>query len=161
MTNEGSFLSQVRIKGSRADGIYRMVMKLAILSIWLKPTLGVQRVVSNHTISYFSFSTELVPLTSKNGVPFLNVFLVSAPCSFEAAWWVSQSLLGASFRKEFFASSIIRRADQWEGSQFMPGIRAWLVEPRASLIDRLKEVQPSCNTWFTSFSTCFVFCWPR
>ena len=49
MTNEGSFLSHLRIKGSRADGIYRMVMKLAILSIWLKPTLDVQRVVSNHT----------------------------------------------------------------------------------------------------------------
>jgi hypothetical protein len=49
-----------------------MVMKLAILSIWRKPTLGVQRVVSNHT---FLFSpTDKVPLTPKNGVPVLNVF---------------------------------------------------------------------------------------
>lgn len=32
MTNEGSFLSHLRIKGSGADGIYRMVMKLAILA---------------------------------------------------------------------------------------------------------------------------------
>lgn len=49
MTNEGSFLSHLRIRGSGADGISRMVMKLAILSIWMKPTLGVQRVLSNHT----------------------------------------------------------------------------------------------------------------
>jgi len=28
MTNEGSFLSHLRIKGGRADGIYRMVMSL-------------------------------------------------------------------------------------------------------------------------------------
>lgn len=72
MTNEGSFLSHLRIKGSGADGIYRMVMKLAILFIWLKPILGVQRVVSNQI---FVFSpTDKVPLTSKNGIPFLNVF---------------------------------------------------------------------------------------
>lgn len=49
MTNEGSFLSHLRIRRSGADGISRMVMKLAILFIWMKPTLGVQRVVSNHT----------------------------------------------------------------------------------------------------------------
>lgn len=72
MTNEGSFLSHLHIKGSGADGIYRMVMKLAILSIWLKPTLGVQRVVSNHT--FLSSPTDKVPLTPKNGVPVLNVF---------------------------------------------------------------------------------------
>jgi len=66
---EAFYLSHLRIKGSGTDGIYRMVMKLAILSIWLKPTLGVQRVVSNHT---FLFSpTDKVP---KNGVPVLNVF---------------------------------------------------------------------------------------
>jgi hypothetical protein len=46
-----------------AEGIYRMVMKLAILSIWLKQTLGVQRVVSNHT--FLSSPTDKVPLTPK------------------------------------------------------------------------------------------------
>ena len=70
MTNEGSFLSHLRIKGSGADGIYRMVMKLAIPSIWLKPTLGVQRVVSYHTL--LLNPTDKGNLTSKNGVPVLN-----------------------------------------------------------------------------------------
>lgn len=77
MTNEGSFLSHLRIKGSGADGISRMVMKLAILSIWLKPTLGVQRVVSNQP--FLSSPTELVPLTSKNGVPVVESF--SSECA--------------------------------------------------------------------------------
>lgn len=79
MTNEGSFLSHLRIKGSGADGIYRMVMKLAILSIWLKPTLGVQRVVSNHT--FILSPTDKVPLTPKNGVPVLN----SSECALATA----------------------------------------------------------------------------
>lgn len=70
MTNEGSFFSNLRIKGSGADGIYRMVMKLAILSIWLKPTLGVQRVVSNHT--FLSSPTDRVPLTPKKRMESLS-----------------------------------------------------------------------------------------
>lgn len=54
MTNEGRFLSHLRIKGSGADGIYRMVMKLAILSIWLKPTLGVKRLVCFQSYEFSS-----------------------------------------------------------------------------------------------------------
>lgn len=52
-----------------------MVMKLAILSIWLQPTLGVQRLLSNHT--FLSSPTDKAPLTPKNGVPVLNCFFHS------------------------------------------------------------------------------------
>lgn len=58
-----------------------MVMKLAILSIWLQPTLGVQRLVSNHT--FLSSPTDKAPLTPKNGVPVLN-FLFSSECALVA-----------------------------------------------------------------------------